>query len=93
MIREIERTEGASRRALFFHQIGMETSVGLGQDQVALALFKNANRLGLTDLSWVDRCPALDRLRTQPEFMVQRDAVQQRVAEVLQIHASGTITR
>ena len=93
LVREIERTEGASRRALFFHQIGMETSVGLGQDQVALALFKNANRLGLTDLSWVDRCPALDRLRTQPEFMVQRDAVQQRVAEVLQIHASGTITR
>jgi serine/threonine protein kinase/tetratricopeptide (TPR) repeat protein len=93
LIRQLERTEGASRRALFFHQIGMETSVALGQDEVALALFRNANRLGLTDLSWVDLCPALDRLRAKPEFLAQRAVVHQRVAEVLQLHASGTLTR
>jgi len=47
-----------------------------------------ANTLGLTDLAWLDFCPALASIRADARFGSRRELVLERVAEVLRLHAA-----
>ena len=88
LLKSIELTGSSPRRAIFFLQLAAEAQSVLGNLEVALGLLDQANNLGLTDLAWLDCCPALASLRADARFGSRRELVLERVAEVLRLHAA-----
>jgi serine/threonine-protein kinase len=93
LLHSIELTGSSPRRALFFLQLAAEAQSVLGHIEVTLGLLDRANVLGLTDLAWLDCCPALANLRGDPRFGSRRELVHERVAEVLRLHAGSRSER
>lgn len=72
-----------TRRRAFFCQVSAEVHAAGGDREKALAAIEKGASLELIDLSWIDRCPLFDDLRTEPRFAVVRAKVAARVARVL----------
>jgi serine/threonine-protein kinase len=71
------------RRAAFAQQIAAEAA-GFG-DAVGPLLdhVEGADRYGLFDIVWMDKCPMLECARSDPRFVAVRDRVAARAREVL----------
>jgi hypothetical protein len=69
---------GSPKRKAFQHQLAAEVLAAI-DPQRALEHVVSAVRLPLSDLQWLDRCPALAPLRGLPAFRTARASVQQRV--------------
>jgi serine/threonine-protein kinase len=76
-------THGAVRRSAFFQQLAAEVAAYAGLDDAALDAIEAGDRLGLIDISWLDRCPLLDRLRDSPRFAEARRGIAARASAVL----------
>jgi serine/threonine protein kinase/tetratricopeptide (TPR) repeat protein len=76
-------TQNASWRArAFIHQARAELGLGLHRDDFALEEVARSAEEGLIDLLWMDQCPALDHLRTEPRFQAARELVFRRATRV-----------
>jgi serine/threonine-protein kinase len=73
---------GSSRRVTFFHQLAVEANAQFGTTEHAIAILARAIDRGLTDLVWVDLCPALDPLRADPRFGPLRERLFARTQEI-----------
>lgn len=73
---------GTPRRQLFETQLTAEMALVASRDEEALEAVEAASALGLCDLSWLERCPLLDRLRGSPRFEASRRRVEERAAEL-----------
>ncbi len=82
-------TGRAMRRPAFFQQLAAEVQAYAGRDDGALAAIEAADRLGLIDIAWLDRCPLFAGLRTSPRFVTARHRVAARAAEVLDALEGG----
>jgi serine/threonine-protein kinase len=71
------RDDEAPRFVAFKHQLAAELSAWVGETDAALEHLRALARLGLPDQNWLERCPALEPLRKQPEL----EAVKSRVSE------------
>jgi hypothetical protein len=82
-----------SKRKSFVHQLAAEGLAALSPDE-ALCHVVSAARLPLSDLRWLDACPALAPLRRAPPFVEARAAVQERVDRAFALPAvSGSPDR
>ena len=54
-----------------------------GRNDEALDAIEAADRLGLIDIAWLDRCPLFEGLRESPRFVSARRGVASRAAMVL----------
>jgi TolB-like protein/predicted Ser/Thr protein kinase len=70
------------RRRAFYAVIMAEFSQFLRETEMALAAIEQADESRLFDISWLDRSPTLEPLRTHPRFIAARDRVAARAAEV-----------
>jgi serine/threonine-protein kinase len=80
---------GSLRRRTFFMQMEAETQAYLGDDETAFTCVKRCADAGLIDLGWVDQCPLLDPIRSDPRFPPIRAMVKQRADEILQAYRAG----
>lgn len=71
------------RREAFAAQIEAEVRLLLGEEARALAAIERALGLGLTDLSWLTRCPLLEPLRDRPSFVAGQAALAARARALL----------
>lgn len=71
------------RRHTFYYQLVIEL-VARTEPEHALVLLWRAAHLPLTDLRWLDHCPALDVLREYPSFKSCRRAVRARLEPLLE---------
>lgn len=86
-IQTVLETAGSARRALFFNQLAAEAYASVGQLDLAFGMLQRANEFELVDLMWFDHCPAIDALREDPRFAVERQKVLARVQGVLDLQA------
>ena len=63
-------------------QFRAEGAAALDDARLALDALAEADALRLCDLSWIDRCALLDRIRGEREFQAVRDRVAERVAAI-----------
>jgi serine/threonine-protein kinase len=76
-------TGRAMRRPAFFQQLTAEVAAYAGSDDEALDAIEAADRLGLIDIAWLDRCPLFTGPRESPRFVAARRGVASRAAAVL----------
>jgi serine/threonine-protein kinase len=76
-------TGRAMRRPAFFQQLAAEVAAYAGRDDEALDAIEAADRLGLIDIAWLDRCPLFEGLRGSPRFASARHGVAERASGVL----------
>jgi serine/threonine-protein kinase len=76
-------THPGSRVRPLLCQLLAEQYAYVGADEQALAAVEAAAAGTLHDLSWLDRCPTLQRLREHPRFVAARERVAERVRPVL----------
>jgi serine/threonine-protein kinase len=74
----------AVRRPMFFQQLSAEVMSFVGRTDEALAGIEAADRLGLIDITWMDRCPLLEPLRTEARFVAVRPRVAERGRAVVE---------
>jgi serine/threonine-protein kinase len=77
--------EGARthRRRQFFAQLKAECFAFIAEAENALAALESAAENDLFDVLWIDHCPLLDALRSDPRFVAIRERVAHRAEEVL----------
>jgi serine/threonine-protein kinase len=82
--RRIQGLQAGARFRTFLLQITTEL-LGERPETSALALTRLAEGIdnGLIDLAWIDRCPALSPLRSEPTFATLRARVAERVRPIL----------
>ena len=80
---------GSLRRRTFFMQMEAETQAYLGETELAFTSVKRCADAGLIDLGWIDHCPLLDPIRSDPRFAPVRAMVKQRADEILQAYRAG----
>jgi serine/threonine-protein kinase len=68
----------SARRLAFAHQLRAEVAAHHGGIKEALDELEAADRAGLIDVLWLDRCPLLAAVREEPRFQAVRDGVQDR---------------
>jgi tetratricopeptide (TPR) repeat protein len=73
---------GARRRQLFVLQAFAEIAVNLGRLEQAFGFLERAVAAGLTDLLWLDGCPMLVPLRSNPRWLELRAPVLARAEAV-----------
>ena len=76
-------TDGGWRRRVFFLQLNAEILGSLGNHAESLAAVRAAAEQGLVDLAWLDACPMLGALRSEPGFAVARAIVKTRADAIL----------
>jgi serine/threonine-protein kinase len=75
------------RRVAFTTQLFTEAAAFAGDAATALGELERADSAGLIDLHWVDLCPLLAPLRSEPRFHAARARVAQRAEDVVaQLH-------
>jgi serine/threonine-protein kinase len=74
---------GSVRQLPFLNQFKAELACYVGDLGPAWAALAAAVDAGLTDLVWLDRCPALAPLRAEPRFAALRARVDERVRPVV----------
>ena len=78
--------EGHPRRPqVFSFQLLAEVAVSLGTPELALEVLDQAQRVGLIDVLWLDRCPLFASLRDAPAFVEVRGRV---AAQARRVHAA-----
>ncbi|MEO7092022.1 MAG: protein kinase, partial [Polyangiales bacterium] len=77
-----DEVSASPRQRAFFFQLSAEYYAVAGMPEEAMTSIEKAAVLPLIDLLWLDRCPALDRLRADPRFGRARATVATRVAEL-----------
>jgi eukaryotic-like serine/threonine-protein kinase len=80
---------GGLRRRMFFLQMEAETRGYLGMIEPLLVSVKKCADSGLIDLCWIDHCPLLDEIRSDPRFPPLRAIVKQRADEILDAYRAG----
>jgi tetratricopeptide (TPR) repeat protein len=80
--RLVEGSRAAPHHRCFMHQISAEYYGAVGDRARALTALERAAELPLIDVTWLDRCPALARVRDDPRFLRLRAAVGVRAAEL-----------
>jgi serine/threonine-protein kinase len=73
----------------FLAQIDTEAACFLGEVDRALRSLAHADALGLSDLAWLDHCPALAEVRGHAELASLRERVAGRVARVRAAYEAG----
>jgi tetratricopeptide (TPR) repeat protein len=81
--------EGSIRRRLLFLQIEAAIMAILADKERAIGALQRAAEDGLTDLFWLERCPALDVVRGEPRFSPIHEVVSRRAREILDAYASS----
>ena len=76
---------GSSRRVLFFHQLAVEANALFGSMDHAFETLRSAVDKGLTDLVWLDHCPALSPMRETPTVVAARSALLERAQGIHQL--------
>lgn len=71
------------RRVAFTTQLFTEAAAFAGDAATALEELERADSAGLIDLHWVDCCPLLAPLRSEPRFLAARARVAQRAEDVI----------
>ena len=77
-----QESSASPRQRSFFYQLLTEYNGVDGKHEEALVALEKAAALPLIDLTWLDRCPALDGLRDDPRFLRARATTAARVAEL-----------
>ncbi len=72
---------GSPRQRAFFNQLAAEFYGAAKRSTEALAALADAVQLPLVDLLWLDKCPVLAPLRSDPSFARSRAIVASRAAE------------
>ncbi len=83
--RAVVGLHGSPRRHLFFEQLGCEVACFIGDWERALTHLAGAVDHKLLDLAWLDRCPLLGPLRSDPRFAPLRAPVSERALAVHEI--------
>jgi serine/threonine-protein kinase len=78
----VDGARGAVRHQAFLLEHAAEYFAETGDHAAALARIERAAELPHVDLSWLDRCPSLDPLRTDPRFVAVRAKVAARAARI-----------
>jgi serine/threonine-protein kinase len=73
------------RRPIFFRQLAAEGLAFLGDYDDAVAAVREADSLGLVDLTWLDRCPLFETMRSAAGFIAIRERVAARAKEALDV--------
>ena len=73
----------SKRRHAFFAQLKAEITGYKGEADRCIESVIASDELGLTDLLWIDRCPALDLVRHDPRFVLARSHVAARAGAIL----------
>ena len=76
------------RRFAFLEQLRAEMLARLGEHDGAVDAIERAEKAGLVDVSWLDRCPLLDPMRHGPRFQAVRAIVHARAQKALSALAS-----
>jgi serine/threonine-protein kinase len=79
---ELARAPAGSRFRLLISQLEAELRMALGQGESALRAIEQAAATGLYDAMWLDGCPLLAPLRSDPRFVSARATVEARAVEV-----------
>jgi eukaryotic-like serine/threonine-protein kinase len=78
-------TSRAHRRVSFFQQLAAEAQAYIGDVEGMLAAIEGADRAGLVDILWLDRCPVFAPWRGEPTFRALRERVATRAADALDV--------
>jgi serine/threonine-protein kinase len=81
-VRKILAFDQSPRFRVFSGQLACEICGIAGEVEEGIAQLDVTSRMALVDLAWIERCPALDSLRSHPEFERARARVQKRVDEI-----------
>lgn len=76
------RRSGSQRGVTLFHQLSTEWACFRGDYEQALRSLSPAVDNGLMDLMWLDNCPLLKPLATDPHFQALRRIVESRARKV-----------
>jgi tetratricopeptide (TPR) repeat protein len=87
----LSRSSTTPKRKAFLLQLLAETATLVGQP-VAERLVLSAANLPLTDLRWLDACPALAPLRDTSNFRLARSAVADRLERAFPGVSTGALT-
>jgi serine/threonine-protein kinase len=77
------RGAGTARRACFNAQIHAEVKLALGAPEEAMEAVRVSDEHGLIDIVWLDRCPLLAEIRSDPRFQEIRRKTAIRTQRVL----------
>jgi hypothetical protein len=79
-LRELaDAAAGAPRRRTLMNQFLAEVAASAGATEVALDAIEDAVEVGLSDLTWLRRCPLFAALQDEPRYLALCDEVTQRV--------------
>ncbi|MBM4376998.1 MAG: protein kinase [Deltaproteobacteria bacterium] len=81
-VRVAARAAGNPRMSSLVDQLAAEAYGLRGEVERSLECVRDAAKTALVDLEWLERCSALDSVRTHPDFIHLVDRVQARVAGV-----------
>jgi len=73
------------RPQVFSFQLLAEVTVTLGSAELAVEVLEQAQRAGLIDVLWLDRCPLFATIREAPGFIAIRERV---AAQARRVHAA-----
>ena len=81
---------GNVRRRMFLTQIDAEILAYLGGDlEPVISRVAQMIDVGFLDIGWIDGCPLLDEIRSDPRFPPLRAVVKQRADEILEAYRAG----
>jgi tetratricopeptide (TPR) repeat protein len=72
----------------FMAQLGTEIAATLGDTDRAFATLDECRSLGVVDVAWIERCPALDSVRGDPRFEEIRASIRARARRVLDAYTA-----
>jgi TolB-like protein/tRNA A-37 threonylcarbamoyl transferase component Bud32 len=78
-------TGRARRRPAFFRQLAAEALAFSGDVEGVVKALTAGDELGLVDVTWADRCPLFETMRTQPDFVLVRDRIAARARATLEV--------
>ena len=72
----------SARRRSFLAQLASEAAGAAADVETCLSMLLRANAHGLFDLHWLDRCPVLACVRSEPRFQIIRNDVAARAEAI-----------
>jgi serine/threonine-protein kinase len=81
--------EGDARSNAFMLQLEVEGRAAKSDTHRALDALHRSAAAGLIDLSWIDRCPLLNGLRSDPRFAMIREQIADRGRQILEAYRTG----